>query len=105
VFQRLKALNEQSDDKDKVTFLRVEIDAGGCSEYQYKFSLESELEEDDTIIEEDGARIVVDRMSIAFLEGSTVNFKDELASSTFEITDNPLSVGSCGCGTSFATSA
>ena len=85
--------------------LRLSVEPGGCSGFSYKFELEEHEnidDEEDTIIEHDsGARVVVDEGSLALLSGATIDFEDEMMKSAFIVTDNPMSSGGCGCGTSF----
>lgn len=85
-------------------YLRVFVDAGGCSGFQYQFELdEEELEADDIVIAgPDGARVVVDPDSLNLLKGSTIDFVVEMIKSSFEVRDNPQSESACGCGSSFA---
>ncbi|GFQ63859.1 iron-sulfur cluster assembly 2 homolog, mitochondrial [Trichonephila clavata] len=83
-------------------FLRITIDGGGCSGFQYKFDLDSELKADDVCFSKEGAKIVVDKMSLDFLRGSTVEYKEELIRSSFRIVDNPQAESKCSCGSSFA---
>lgn len=93
--ERLKeiATNEQ--------FLRVTVDGGGCSGFQYRFDLDSNIQDDDECFEKDGAKIIVDRISLPFLKGSTVDYHEELIRSAFRITDNPQAGSRCSCGSSF----
>ncbi|GFS83670.1 iron-sulfur cluster assembly 2 homolog, mitochondrial [Nephila pilipes] len=83
-------------------FLRITIDGGGCSGFQYKFDLDSELKNDDECFNRDGAKVVVDKISLDFLKGSTVEYKEELIRSAFRIVDNPQAESKCSCGSSFA---
>ncbi|GBN06844.1 Iron-sulfur cluster assembly 2, mitochondrial [Araneus ventricosus] len=83
-------------------FLRITVDGGGCSGFQYKFDLDSEVKEDDVCFERDGAKVVVDKISLDFLKGSTVEYKEELIRSAFRIADNPQADSKCSCGTSFS---
>ena len=80
--------------------LRVSVEGGGCSGFQYKFDLVSRAEDDDLVINEDGATVLVDSISLPFLAGSEVHFVDELMGAMFQI-KNPNATASCGCGTSF----
>ncbi|MGB0906044.1 MAG: iron-sulfur cluster insertion protein ErpA [Maricaulaceae bacterium] len=82
-------------------FMRVAVEGGGCSGFQYKFDFADAPESDDTVIEKDGARVVVDEMSLEFLAGSEIDYTNELIGSAFKI-HNPNAVSGCGCGTSFA---
>ncbi|TFF19718.1 iron-sulfur cluster insertion protein ErpA [Jiella endophytica] len=81
--------------------LRISVEGGGCSGFSYKYDLTSDREEDDLVIEKDGARVVVDPVSLVYLEGSVVDFVDDLMGQSFQIR-NPNAVASCGCGTSFS---
>ena len=81
--------------------LRVAVDGGGCSGFQYRFDLVETAEADDLRIELDGQTALVDAVSIPFLNGSEITFVDELAGAQFAIR-NPNAASSCGCGVSFS---
>jgi iron-sulfur cluster insertion protein len=81
--------------------LRVYIEGGGCSGFQYGFEFEQATEEDDMIIERDGVKLLVDPLSMQYLAGGIVDFKDDLQGSRFVI-DNPNASSTCGCGASFS---
>ena len=81
--------------------LRVAVLGGGCSGFQYEFALEEAPGEGDLVIEHDGQRVLVDPESLPFLEGSVVDFKDELIGARFSV-ENPNATATCGCGTSFS---
>jgi iron-sulfur cluster insertion protein len=81
--------------------LRVAVEAGGCSGFQYQFDLIDASDDDDLRIERDGAAAVVDVISLALLKGSEIDFVDELAGAEFRIR-NPNAKSSCGCGVSFS---
>lgn len=81
--------------------LRVAVDGGGCSGFQYRLDLVDTPEADDLVIERDGARAVVDVVSLALLKGSEIDFVDELAAAEFRVR-NPNARTSCGCGVSFS---
>jgi len=82
--------------------LRIIVDAGGCSGFKYNFSFENtEANIDDTLIERNGALVVIDSISKNFLEGAELDFIENLGESYFEI-KNPNAKGSCGCGNSFS---
>jgi iron-sulfur cluster insertion protein len=80
---------------------RVSVEGGGCSGFQYRFDLVTESAPDDLILERDGARVVVDSVSLGFVQGSEIDFTDDLIGAQFKI-NNPNVTASCGCGTSFS---
>jgi iron-sulfur cluster assembly protein len=82
-------------------FLRVAVQGGGCSGFSYAFDLADERQADDVVIERDGAKVVIDELSLPFLAGSEIDYIDELIGESFKI-KNPNAVASCGCGTSFS---
>ena len=81
--------------------LRVFVPGGGCSGFQYGFTFDDELAEDDTIVEREGVRLVVAPMSFQYLAGSEVDYEDGLEGSRFVI-NNPNASTTCGCGSSFS---
>ncbi len=94
-----RRINEIIGKADKV--LRVAVNGGGCSGFSYGFDLEDAPADDDLVLERDGAKVVIDPVSLDFLKGSRIDFKEELIGSSFAI-DNPNAKTSCGCGTSFS---
>lgn len=96
--ERIKALAES---EGRPVMLRVAVDGGGCSGFQYQFDLVETSEPDDLKIERDGAAALVDVISLALLKGSEIDYVDELAGAQFRI-NNPNAKSSCGCGTSFS---
>jgi len=80
--------------------LRVAVEGGGCSGFQYQIVLD-EPKADDLILSGEGESVVVDAVSLPFLAGATINFSEELIGARFVI-DNPNATASCGCGTSFS---
>ena len=84
-----------------VDSLRISVEGGGCSGFSYKYDLASGQEDDDIVLERDGARVLIDQVSLVYLEGSVVDFVDDLMGQSFQIR-NPNAVASCGCGTSFS---
>ncbi|ARE81818.1 putative chaperone involved in Fe-S cluster assembly and activation; hesB-like [Roseovarius sp. EC-HK134] len=85
---------------DQGQALRVAVEGGGCSGFQYEIKLD-EPAQDDLILEGDGQKVVVDSTSLPFLAGATIDFSEELIGARF-IIDNPNASSSCGCGTSFS---
>ena len=83
------------------TMLRITISGGGCSGFQYGFSLDRTIDEGDRVFGTDGARVVVDDVSFDLLGGAVIDFVEDLSGSAFQIR-NPNASSSCGCGTSFA---
>ncbi len=81
--------------------LRVAVNGGGCSGFQYAFDIVRERADDDLLIEKDGIGVLVDPVSLDFLKGARIDFVDDLIGQSFKI-DNPNATSSCGCGTSFS---
>ncbi|WP_309085389.1 iron-sulfur cluster insertion protein ErpA [Chelativorans sp.] len=81
--------------------LRVSVEGGGCSGFSYKFDLVDGRNDDDTVIEKDGATVLIDDLSLVYMGGSVIDFVDDLIGQSFQIR-NPNAVASCGCGTSFS---
>jgi len=81
--------------------LRVSVEGGGCSGFQYKFDIQRAPDAEDIVIEREGARVVIDPVSLQYLAGSRIDYADELIGAAFKI-DNPNATASCGCGTSFS---
>ncbi|MGR3519846.1 MAG: HesB/IscA family protein [Roseovarius sp.] len=95
-YARLAEIGASADGKA----LRVAVEGGGCSGFQYDIRLDSPAE-DDLVLEDAGERVVVDSVSLPFLAGATIDFTEELIGARFTI-DNPNATASCGCGTSFS---
>jgi iron-sulfur cluster insertion protein len=96
--RRLQTLSKT---EGRPLMLRVAVEAGGCSGFSYRFDLIDQAEPDDLMIERDGAAAVVDVVSLALLNGSEIDFVDELAGAEFRVR-NPNARSSCGCGVSFS---
>jgi iron-sulfur cluster insertion protein len=96
--RRIHAIGEA---EGRPVMLRVAVEGGGCSGFQYQFDLVERAEDDDLRIERDGAAAVVDVVSLALLKGSEIDFVDELAGAEFRVR-NPNAKSSCGCGVSFS---
>ena len=99
--------SESSSEKEKSTalpMLRIAVDGGGCSGFQYAFSLDADagVGPADVVFERDGARVVVDDISLEYVRGATVDYVEEMIKSSFAIVENPNAQSGCGCGTSFA---
>ncbi|WBU57462.1 HesB/IscA family protein [Paracoccus sediminicola] len=96
-FARLAEINDGADDPQA---LRVAVEGGGCSGFQYDIRLDAQAD-DDLVLEGKGQRVLVDPVSLPFLEGAVIDFADELIGARFVI-ENPNAASSCGCGTSFS---
>ena len=81
--------------------LRVSVRGGGCSGFQYDFALDTAPKEDDIVVERDGARLVVDSISLAFMTGAEIDYVEDLVGSAFQV-KNPQASASCSCGVSFS---
>ncbi|WP_022711494.1 iron-sulfur cluster insertion protein ErpA [Pseudochrobactrum sp. AO18b] len=93
----IKILQKQADK----SALRISVEGGGCSGFSYKFDLVSDTNDDDLIIEKDGAKVLIDSISVPYIDGSVIDFIDDLMGQSFQI-NNPNVTSSCGCGVSFA---
>jgi iron-sulfur cluster insertion protein len=85
----------------KASILRLSVEGGGCSGFQYKFGMADTIETDDIIAEADGAQLVVDPISLDLVRGSAVDFVESLGGKAFQVT-NPNAASGCGCGSSFS---
>ncbi len=95
---RVAAIAEK---QGKPAILRLSVEGGGCSGFQYKFGMAETIEDDDIIVETDGVKLVVDEISLDLVRGSAVDFVDNLGGSHFSV-ENPNAAAGCGCGTSFS---
>lgn len=93
-----EVLAEENDAKSR---LRMYVQGGGCSGFQYGFTIDDEQNEDDFIIPAGSSSVLVDSMSIQYLQGAVVDYKDDLEGSRFSIS-NPQASSTCGCGSSFS---
>lgn len=87
--------------QSKPAILRLSVEGGGCSGFQYKFGFADGVEGDDTVAEVDGVRLVVDSISLDLVRGAQVDFVDSLGGAHFNVS-NPNAASGCGCGTSFS---
>jgi iron-sulfur cluster assembly accessory protein len=83
------------------TMLRVSVEGGGCSGFQYKFDMEREKAADDLVIAQNDAVVLIDPVSVQYMAGSEIDFVEDLIGASFKV-KNPNATASCGCGTSFA---
>ncbi|MCH9697706.1 MAG: iron-sulfur cluster insertion protein ErpA [Gammaproteobacteria bacterium] len=82
--------------------LRVYISGGGCSGFQYGFTFDEDINDDDTLVEKNGVTVLIDPTSLQYLKGAEIDYKDDLSGSQFVIR-NPNAATTCGCGSSFST--
>lgn len=85
----------------KPAILRLSVEGGGCSGFQYKFGLADAAEGDDIVTERDGVRLLVDPVSLDLLDGAAVDYVENLGGAAFKVT-NPNAASGCGCGSSFS---
>jgi iron-sulfur cluster insertion protein len=85
----------------KSPILRLSVEGGGCSGFQYKFGLADQVDSDDIHVQEAGAELVVDPISLDLVRGSAVDFVESLGGKSFQVT-NPNAASGCGCGSSFS---
>jgi iron-sulfur cluster insertion protein len=97
--RRIAALKAQ--EQAEGAFLRIAVSGGGCSGFQYGLSFDEETGPDDVVFEQGGVRVVVDGVSLDLLNGSEVDFIEDLMGASFQI-KNPNAASSCGCGNSFS---
>ncbi len=95
-FERLSEIGAASQGQA----LRVAVEGGGCSGFQYEIALDTP-KDDDLVLESNGEKVLIDDVSLPFLAGATIDFSEELIGARF-IIDNPNATSSCGCGTSFS---
>lgn len=85
----------------KPALLRLSVEGGGCSGFQYRFGLDEAPHDDDAVARTDGVMLVIDPVSLELVRGSTVDFVESLGGSAFQVT-NPQAASGCGCGSSFS---
>ncbi|MCP5074978.1 MAG: iron-sulfur cluster insertion protein ErpA [Rhodobacteraceae bacterium] len=97
-FARLAEINEGA---AEAQCLRVAVEGGGCSGFQYEIKLEEAADDNDLVLEKNGQKVLIDSVSLPFLGGAVIDFTQELIGARFVI-ENPNATSSCGCGTSFS---
>ncbi|XP_059063738.1 iron-sulfur assembly protein IscA-like 2, mitochondrial [Cryptomeria japonica] len=98
--QRIKELQKGEGIKGEA-MLRLSVEGGGCSGFQYSFNLDNKQNPDDRVFEKEGIKLVVDEVSYGFVKGATIDYVEELIRSSFMVTTNPNAGGGCSCGSSF----
>jgi iron-sulfur cluster assembly accessory protein len=96
-----RRINEIMSAEPVGSMLRISVNGGGCSGFQYAFDVDRARQDDDTLVERDGAAVLVDQVSLQYMAGSVVDFVDDLIGQSFKI-ENPQATSGCGCGTSFS---
>ena len=96
---KIKSLLSEEDNQDLK--LRLFVSGGGCSGFQYGFTFDESQNEDDFVVEKDGVTLLVDAMSMQYLNGATIDYSKTLMAEQFEI-KNPNATSKCGCGSSFS---
>ena len=95
-----KRVNAIAAKQNRAAILRLSVEGGGCSGFQYKFDLEDDAQADDSVSETDGVKLVVDPVSLDLVSGSVVDFVESLGGAAFRV-ENPQAAAGCGCGSSF----
>ncbi|MES1920006.1 hypothetical protein MHBO_001736 [Bonamia ostreae] len=99
--EQLRKINEKYKNGHK-RMLRVSVEPGGCSDLKYDFQIVTKTAKNDFVFVLNDQKVIADSISLDFLDEATVDFKEEMVGSTFEISQNPNSSGSCGCNSSFS---
>jgi iron-sulfur cluster assembly protein len=99
---KVKGILEQEKETIREGGLRIYVQGGGCSGFSYGMVLDDQISEDDQIFEKEGVKVIVDPMSLRYLEGAEVDYKEDLMGGGFQI-KNPNAKSTCGCGHSFNT--
>ena len=95
----IKKIVELTNNNEKI--LRISVTGGGCQGFQYNLDMDDKKKENDIVIQEKGAIVIIDKNSLNLLKGSEIDFVDDLIGSRFKV-NNPKATSSCGCGTSFS---
>ena len=96
-----RRINEIMGGEPSGSMLRISVNGGGCSGFAYAFDVDRTRQDDDIVVERDGVSVLVDQVSLQYMDGSVIDFVDDLIGQSFKI-ENPHAVASCGCGTSFS---
>lgn len=97
----VKQVGEILKSEPEGSMLRVSVEGGGCSGFQYKFDIDHNRASDDLVLQRDGATVLIDPVSLQYMAGAEIDFVDDLIGASFKI-KNPVAAVSCGCGTSFS---
>ena len=96
-----RRISESLETEPAGAMMRVSVEGGGCSGFQYKFDIERDKGDDDLVIAHDRAVVLIDPLSLRYMEGAEIDFVDDLIGASFKVS-NPNATASCGCGTSFS---
>jgi len=96
-----RRINEIMTSEPEGSMLRISVNGGGCSGFQYAFDVEKTQGHEDLRIDRNGAAVLIDEVSVQYMDGAVIDFVDDLMGQSFKIV-NPLATASCGCGTSFS---
>jgi iron-sulfur cluster assembly accessory protein len=96
-----RRINEIMTAEPEGSMLRISVNGGGCSGFQYAFDVDRTRQNEDLVVEKDGANVLIDEVSVQYMDGAVIDFVDDLMGQSFKI-ENPLATASCGCGTSFS---
>jgi len=83
------------------SMLRISVEGGGCSGFQYKFGFEQAKAADDLVLAQNGATVLIDPLSVQYMAGAQIDYVDDLIGASFKV-NNPVATSSCGCGTIFS---
>jgi iron-sulfur cluster assembly accessory protein len=83
------------------SMLRISVEGGGCSGFQYKFGFDQAKAADDLVLAQNGATVLIDPLSVQYMAGAQIDYVDDLIGASFKV-NNPVATASCGCGTSFS---
>ena len=97
----LKIADLLAEENNPMLKLRTFVQGGGCSGFSYGFTFDEVQNEDDFVVEKDSVTLIIDAMSMQYLSGATIDYKEDLTGSSFNIT-NPNAQSTCGCGSSFS---
>lgn len=97
----VQRINQLAKEEPHPVMLRIVVNAGGCHGMQYTFDFDTQQNEDDTIFQNQGAKVIIDQASLSIISGSEIDYKEDLIGAAF-VLNNPQAASSCGCGNSFS---
>lgn len=99
--KRIKYLNNNKQDSESFKYLRIVVESGGCSGFQYQYNFTNDIADDDLVVTDNDVMVLIDSISIDFIRGSKLEYIEELGAEYFQIS-NPKASAKCGCGNSFS---